>query len=110
MKERLTKRFVKWLDQGVEYFELVEALEAAYVQMQKKEEKIKETAQTIAKLYPDYNLTEEEYMQRMGVPMITISEDGDIGFSFDTGHLYAGHTLVVSVDKEGNVKDTSLAG
>lgn len=58
----------------------------------------------------DEEITEEEYMQRMGVPMITISEDGDIGFSFDTGDLYAGHTLVVSVDKEGNVKDTSLAG
>ncbi len=55
-------------------------------------------------------ITEEEYMQRMGIPLITISEDGDIEFSFDTGELYAGHTLIVSVDAAGNVMSTDLAG
>ena len=58
----------------------------------------------------DEEITEEEYMERMGTPMIQISEDGDVSFSFDTGELYAGHTLVVSVDEAGNVEDTGLAG
>ena len=58
----------------------------------------------------DEEITEEEYMQRMGVPTITISEDGGIDFSFDTGDLYAGHALVVSVDEAGNVQSTDLVG
>ena len=58
----------------------------------------------------DEEITEEEYMERMGTPMIQISEDGEISFSFDTGDLYAGHTLIVSIDQDGNVEETSLAG
>lgn len=83
MKERLTKRFVKWLDQGVEYFELVEALEEAYAQMQKKEEeKIKETAQVIAELYPDYKFTEEEYMQIARTVYDTVRDVFELGMSY----------------------------
>ena len=63
MNEQLVGRFVRWLDSGTEYFEIAEALNEAHARILKKEEKIKETAQAIAKLYPDYNLTEEEYMQ-----------------------------------------------
>lgn len=55
-------------------------------------------------------ITEEEYMQRLGTPLITISEDGDIDFSFETGELYAGHTLIASVDEAGNVQRADLAG
>lgn len=58
----------------------------------------------------DEEITEEEYMERMGTPMIQISEDGEISFSFDTGDLHAGHTLIVSIDQDGNVEETSLAG
>jgi len=68
-----------------------------------------QTMELLADWY-DEEITEEEYMQRMGVPTITISEDGDIDFSFDTGDLYAGHTLVASVDEAGNVKGTNLVG
>ena len=68
-----------------------------------------QTMELLADWY-DEEITEEEYMQRMGVPTITVSEDGDVDFSFDTGDLYAGHTLVVSVDEEGNVKGTNLVG
>ena len=82
MKERLTKRFVNWLDQGVEYSELVEALEAACVQIQKKEEKIKETAQAIAKLYPDCNFTEEEYMQIAESVYDTVRDVSELGMSY----------------------------
>ena len=63
MNERLVGRFVKWLDSGTEYFEIAEALNEAHTRIQKKEEKIKETAQAIAKLYPDCNLADEEYMK-----------------------------------------------
>lgn len=55
-------------------------------------------------------ITEEEYMQRLGTPLITISEDGDIDFSFETAGLYAGHTLIASVDEAGKVKSADLAG
>lgn len=55
-------------------------------------------------------ITEEEYMQRLGTPLITISEDGDIDFSFETGGLYAGHSLIASVDEAGKVKSADLAG
>ncbi|MBQ3459386.1 MAG: DUF2262 domain-containing protein [Solobacterium sp.] len=68
-----------------------------------------QTMELLADWY-DEEITEEEYMQRMGVPMITISEDGRIDFSFDTGDLYAGHALVVSVDEAGNVHSTDLVG
>ena len=82
MKERLTKRFVRWLDQGVEYSELVEALEAACVQIQKKKEKIKETAQAIAKLYPDCNFTEEEYMQIAHSVYDTVRDASELRMSY----------------------------
>lgn len=55
-------------------------------------------------------ITEEEYMERLGTPLITISEDRNIDFSFDTGELYAGHTLIVSADEDGNVHSADLAG
>ncbi len=55
-------------------------------------------------------ITKEEYMKRMGIPQISISEDGDIEFSFETGELYAEHVLIVSVDAQGNVQDAYLAG
>lgn len=55
-------------------------------------------------------ITEEEYMQRLGTPLITISQDTDLDFSFETGELYAGHTLIASVDEAGNVRSADLAG
>jgi hypothetical protein len=57
----------------------------------------------------DEEITEEEYMQKIGTPSIQIS-DGSITFSFDCDDLYAGHTLLADVDLNGNVTGTNLAG
>ena len=82
MNEQLVGHFVRWLDSGTEYFEIAEALNEAHARILKKEEKIKETAQAIAKLYPDYNLTEEEYMQIANTVYDTVKDASEPGKSY----------------------------
>lgn len=82
MNEQLVRRFMRWLDNGTEYSEVMEALNEAYVRIQKKEEKIKETAQAIAKLYPDYNFTEGEYAQIAHTVYDTVKNVSKLGMSY----------------------------
>ncbi len=67
-----------------------------------------QTFDLLAEWY-DKEITEQEYMQKIGMPSIQI-EDGRICFSFDCGELFAGHILQADVDPDGNVLDTDLAG
>ena len=58
----------------------------------------------------DEPLTREEFMERIGMPDIAISNDGSVSLFFDGTELFAGHTVIVDMNRDGTFDDAYLAG
>lgn len=58
----------------------------------------------------DEPLTREEFIDRIGIPEITVSNEGEASLFFDGGELFAGHTIIVEMDEAKNFTDAYLAG
>ena len=49
-------------------------------------------------------------MERIGMPDIAISNDGSVSLFFDGTELFAGHTVIVDMNRDGTFDDAYLAG
>lgn len=50
------------------------------------------------------------FCRRLSLTRVDVSPDGDAEVCFADGELFAGHTILVSVNEDGEVDDASIAG
>ena len=58
----------------------------------------------------DEPLTAEEFMERIGTPAISVSTDGSVQYWFDSGPLFADHSIVAYMEPDGTFSGTNLEG
>ncbi len=55
-------------------------------------------------------ITKEEFIQRIGMPDITIKSDGEIRLMFDSAGIFSDHGIVAEIDKNGDFISTDIVG
>ena len=55
-------------------------------------------------------ITEEDFARRIVISMIAIEADGSITGYDDDDDLFWGHTIVVSINQNGEMTDADIAG
>lgn len=55
-------------------------------------------------------LEEEEFMERLTLDDVNIAPDGSAELFYQDDDLFAGHTVLVTVDAQGNFSDADIAG
>ena len=58
----------------------------------------------------DEEVTRDQFMERIGTPLITIAMDGSVEYSFNDDDMFAGHTIVIDTDAEGNFTGADIEG
>lgn len=55
-------------------------------------------------------LDEEEFMDRLAIDDVNVADDGSAELFYKDDDLFAGHTVVVTIDTAGNFADADVAG
>lgn len=55
-------------------------------------------------------ITEEDFARRIVISMIAIEADGSITVYYDDDDMFWGHTIVVSINQNGEMTDADIAG
>lgn len=58
----------------------------------------------------EQDITKEEFVQRIGVPDITIDIDGSVEVMFDSDGMFTDHSIVIDIDENGNFKKAGIIG
>ena len=58
----------------------------------------------------EIEITEEQFIQRIGVPGIVIHPDGKVEAWFESDGMFTDHAVVVEIDKNGNFGEVNLEG
>lgn len=58
----------------------------------------------------EIEITEEQFIQRIGVPGIVIRPDGEVEAWFESDGMFTDHAIVVEIDKNGNFGEVNLEG
>lgn len=55
-------------------------------------------------------ITEEQFIKRIGMPSITVNENGTVEVSFDSDNMFTDHSIVIYVDENGIFEEADIVG
>ena len=55
-------------------------------------------------------ITEQDFIKTTKLADASFSDDGDVELFYEDGDLFAGHSIVTTLDKSGKISDPYLAG
>lgn len=55
-------------------------------------------------------ITKEEFIRRMGIPVLIIDKRGTVEAMFDSDNMFTDHSIVVDIDENGNFKSAAIEG
>lgn len=56
------------------------------------------------------DITKSEFMQRIGIPWITVYADGNIELDFDSDGMFTDHGIVININEKGELIDAEIVG
>lgn len=91
-----------------------EVLRHIFADLKVWDKSIKEYAfEKLSELVNDWceqDITKEEFVQRIGVPDITVDIDGSVEVMFDSDGMFTDHSIVIDIDENGNFKKAGIIG
>lgn len=58
----------------------------------------------------EVEITREQFIERIGIPDITIDVDGSMWVMFGDDDMFAGHSIVIDIDENGNFQSADIVG